>query len=103
MKKVVVIEGDDASPEAVRPTIDLIRRMDLDIEFSYPLVGEAAREEHGHIFPDVSRQAIDEAEPSCVPTSQAECYNKSVVCYSHHHQVVAMVMIVSLVVLGTIL
>ncbi len=62
MKKVVVIEGDDASPEAVRPTIELIRRMDLDIEFSYPLVGEAAREKHGHIFPDISRQAIDEAD-----------------------------------------
>ena len=33
MKKVVVLPGDDASPEAMYPTLDLIRKLKLDIEF----------------------------------------------------------------------
>ncbi|HEY2664136.1 MAG TPA: isocitrate/isopropylmalate family dehydrogenase [Candidatus Binataceae bacterium] len=34
MKKVVVLPGDDASPEAMYPTLDLIRKLKLDIEFT---------------------------------------------------------------------
>jgi 3-isopropylmalate dehydrogenase len=33
MKKIVVLPGDDASPEAMYPTLDLIRKLKLDIEF----------------------------------------------------------------------
>lgn len=33
MKKVVVLPGDDASPEAMYPTLDLIRKLKLEIEF----------------------------------------------------------------------
>jgi len=61
-KVVAVIEGDDAAPEAVRPTIDLIGNMGLPIEFTYPVVGEEAREQYGHIFPNESRALIDEAD-----------------------------------------
>lgn len=62
VKKVAVIEGDDAAPEAVKPTIALIDELNLGIEFSYPPVGEAARETHGHIFPEESRQVIDDSD-----------------------------------------
>ena len=61
-KRVVLIEGEDASPEAVRPTVELIDRLGLDIEWLRPPVGEAAKESHGTTFPDEARQAIDESD-----------------------------------------
>lgn len=60
-KRVAVIEGDDASPEAVRPTIALLEAMDLGIEWVYPVVGEPAIERFGSPFPASSRQQIDDA------------------------------------------
>jgi isocitrate/isopropylmalate dehydrogenase len=36
MKTVAVIEGDDASPEAVRPVVALIDDLGLDITWTYP-------------------------------------------------------------------
>ncbi len=44
MKHVVVIEGEDAAPEAVRPVVALIDSLGLDIEWQYPPVGDAALE-----------------------------------------------------------
>jgi isocitrate/isopropylmalate dehydrogenase len=61
-KRVVVIEGEDASPEAVRPTLALIEKLNLDIEWLHPAVGDAGIERHGSVFPDEARQAIDEAD-----------------------------------------
>ena len=39
-KTVAVIEGNDASPEAVRPVVELIDSLKLGIEWVYPPVGE---------------------------------------------------------------
>ena len=50
-KRVVVIEGEDASPEAMRPSIALIERLGLDIEWLYPPVGQAGRDGAGCLFP----------------------------------------------------
>jgi isocitrate/isopropylmalate dehydrogenase len=61
-KRVVVIEGEDAAPEAVRPTVTLIDRLGLDIEWVYPPVGDAALVQYGSLFPDESREAIDAAD-----------------------------------------
>ncbi len=61
-KNIAVIEGDDAAPEVVQPTVELIDRMDLGITWTYPLVGEAAKAETGKSFPDASRALIDEAD-----------------------------------------
>ncbi len=61
-KTIAVIEGDDASPEVIQPTVELIDRMDLGITWTYPLVGEPARAETGKAFPDVSRAMIDAAD-----------------------------------------
>jgi isocitrate/isopropylmalate dehydrogenase len=62
MKKVVVIEGDDASPEAMRPAVELIDSMGLDIEWLYPIVGEEAIRASDSPFPDSTRAAIDSAD-----------------------------------------
>jgi isocitrate/isopropylmalate dehydrogenase len=62
MKRVAVIEGDDASPEAVRPTIQLLDGMRLGLEWVYPLVGEAAREKTGTPLPAETRAVIDEVD-----------------------------------------
>ena len=63
-KRVAVIEGEDASPEAVRPTIDLIDRLDPGIEWIFPPVGQKGLELCGSIFPDEAKEAIDGSEAS---------------------------------------
>jgi isocitrate/isopropylmalate dehydrogenase len=62
VKRVVVIEGEDAAPEAVRPTLALLERLGLPIEWLRPPVGEAALRSHGTPFPDEARRAIDAAD-----------------------------------------
>jgi isocitrate/isopropylmalate dehydrogenase len=62
VKHVAVIEGDDASPEAVRPTIELIDSLNLGIDWDYPSVGETAEAEHGSPFPAASKAQIDAAD-----------------------------------------
>jgi isocitrate/isopropylmalate dehydrogenase len=61
-KRVVVIEGEDAAPEAVRPTIDLVDRLDAGIEWVRPPVGEEGMRRSGSLFPDECRRAIDESD-----------------------------------------
>lgn len=60
--KVAVIEGDDAAPEAMRPCVDLIDSMQLDIEWAYPLEGVEADDSNGSTFPETARQTIDDAD-----------------------------------------
>jgi isocitrate/isopropylmalate dehydrogenase len=66
MPRIAVIEGDDASPEAMRPCVALLERVSqrhaLGIEWVYPEIGEAAREAHGTTFPDGARAMIDTAD-----------------------------------------
>ena len=62
MKRVVVIEGEDAAPEAVRPTVALIDGLGLPIEWVRPPVGEAGLARHGSTFPDEAREAIDASD-----------------------------------------
>ena len=40
MKRVVCIPGEDAAPEAFEPTVELVSRMKLGIEWLRPPVGE---------------------------------------------------------------
>ena len=61
-RQVAVIEGEDASPEAMRPTLELLQRLDLDIRWVHPAVGEAGLEAHGSLFPAVARQQIDDSD-----------------------------------------
>ncbi len=61
-RKVCVIEGDEASPEVVRPTVELLEGMKLDIEFLRPVTGQAAIDAFGNGFPPEARIAVDEAD-----------------------------------------
>lgn len=61
-KRVVVIEGEDAAPEAVRPTLGLVDQLGVDIEWIHPPVGDAGLARHGSFFPDESRAAIDASD-----------------------------------------
>lgn len=61
-KKVCVVKGDDASPEVVLPTVQLLEEMDLGIEFLRPLTGDEAIAKYGDGFPQSAKQLIDEAD-----------------------------------------
>jgi isocitrate/isopropylmalate dehydrogenase len=61
-KRVVVIEGEDASPEVVRPTVALVDKLGLPLEWQRPPVGRAAQAAYGTTFPDAARQAIDASD-----------------------------------------
>jgi isocitrate/isopropylmalate dehydrogenase len=61
-KRIVVIEGEDAAPEAMRPTVALIDRFGLSIEWLRPPVGLRALGPHGSTFPDEARRAIDDSD-----------------------------------------
>ena len=61
-KQVTVFNGDDASPEVMVPVVDILKSMDLDIEFSYPLIGTAAMAASGAFFPAEAKAAIDNAD-----------------------------------------
>ena len=62
MKRVVVIEGEDAAPEAVRPAVALVDGLGLPIEWVRPPVGDAGLARFGSTFPDVAREAIDASD-----------------------------------------
>ena len=49
---VVLIEGEDAAPEAVRRTAALINQLDPEIDWIRPPVGEEGMTLHGSPFPD---------------------------------------------------
>ena len=61
-RRVVVIEGEDAAPEAVRPSVALIDRLGLGIEWIHPPVGQRGIDECGSPFPDEARAAIDASD-----------------------------------------
>ncbi|MEE9281950.1 MAG: isocitrate/isopropylmalate family dehydrogenase [Myxococcota bacterium] len=61
-KRVVVIEGEDAAPEAMRPSVALLEQLGLDIEWVHPPVGQAGLDAAGSLFPDEAREAIDSSD-----------------------------------------
>ena len=61
-KQVAVFYGDDASPEVMQPTVDLLRSMNMGIDFIEPLVGQAAKDATGTLFPDAAKAQIDSAD-----------------------------------------
>lgn len=61
-KRVAVIEGEDAAPEAMRPSVALIEQLGVDIEWVYPPVGQRGLEECGSPFPPEARAAIDASD-----------------------------------------
>lgn len=60
--EVCVFEGDDAAPEAVNPTVDLLASLGLDVEFVRPPVAEHADALDGGTLPEDVRESIDRAD-----------------------------------------
>ena len=61
-KKVVVFNGDDASPEVMIPAVEILEGMGLPISYEYPLIGQDAIDSVGENFPDSTRASIDAAD-----------------------------------------
>ncbi len=61
-KKVVLIPGEDAAPEAFEPTVELMNRLQLDIDWVRPPVGEAGIAAMGNPFPPEAKEAIDASD-----------------------------------------
>jgi isocitrate/isopropylmalate dehydrogenase len=61
-RRVVVIEGEDAAPEAVRPTVRLLEGLGLDLEFVHPPIGQRALDAGKSPFPPEAREAIDASD-----------------------------------------
>jgi 3-isopropylmalate dehydrogenase len=59
---VCVIPGDDAAPEVVRPTVDVLRLLAPSIIFNEGVCGREAQARYGTPFPDETRRLIDEAD-----------------------------------------
>jgi isocitrate/isopropylmalate dehydrogenase len=62
LKRVVIIEGEDSAPEAMKPTLALLQGLGLPIEWDMPPVGRAGIEAHGDPFPEQARRSIDASD-----------------------------------------
>lgn len=59
---VCVIPGDDAAPEVMRPTVELLRLLAPNLRFVESVCGREALASHGETFPKETRAAIDAAD-----------------------------------------
>lgn len=62
MIRICVFEGEDAAPEAVRPTVDLLEGLEPDLEFVHPTVEAHAEELASGRLPDELREEIETAD-----------------------------------------
>ena len=63
-KRVVVIPGDDAAPEAMAPTVEILKNFALDIHFTEFPSGQAGVKQYGSRkgFERALREAIDQSD-----------------------------------------
>ncbi|GAC1399919.1 MAG: bifunctional 3-isopropylmalate/3-methylmalate dehydrogenase [Ktedonobacteraceae bacterium] len=59
---VCVIAGDDAAPEVMRPTVEILRSLVPNVQFVEALCGREAQARCGDVFPVETRMAIDTAD-----------------------------------------
>lgn len=59
---VCVIPGDDAAPEVMRPTVEILRSLAPDAQFVEALCGREAQARYGDAFPPETRTSIDSAD-----------------------------------------
>ncbi len=70
---VCVIAGDDAAPEIMRPTVEILRTLVPEMRFVEPPCGREAQERYGTAFPDETREAIDTANCTLFGASGGPC------------------------------
>jgi isocitrate/isopropylmalate dehydrogenase len=61
-KRVCVIPGDDAAPEAVLPALGVLKSMEMDIGFVELPSGEEGQAKYGSDWAGVCREAIDSCD-----------------------------------------
>lgn len=59
---VCVVAGDDAAPEVVRPTVEILRSLVPELRFIEASSGREAQSRSGEAFPAQTRAAIDDAD-----------------------------------------
>ncbi len=59
---VCVVPGDDAAPEVVRPTVELLRHLVPEMSFKEAIGGREALAQYGEAFPASTKEAIDAAD-----------------------------------------
>jgi isocitrate/isopropylmalate dehydrogenase len=59
---VCVIAGDDAAPEVMHPTVEILRSLTHNIHFVEALSWREAIQQYGEVFPVATRRAIDDAD-----------------------------------------
>ena len=72
-KTVAVIPGEDSAPEAMSATLQVLDEMRLGINWVYPPVGTAAREQHGTVFPGIAKDMIDAADATLFGATSGAC------------------------------
>ena len=70
---VCVIGGDDAAPEVMRPTVEILHALVPEMRFVEPPCGRDAQERYGTAFPDETREAIDAANCTLFGASGGPC------------------------------
>jgi isocitrate/isopropylmalate dehydrogenase len=58
-RRVCIIPGDDAAPEAVLPSLAVLKAMELDIDYLELPTGEQGQARYGDSWAKVCREAID--------------------------------------------
>ena len=61
-KRVCVVQGEDAAPEVVVPTVKILEGMNLDIEFIWTETGDEALARYGTNFPESAKKMLDESD-----------------------------------------
>jgi isocitrate/isopropylmalate dehydrogenase len=59
---ICVVAGDDAAPEVIRPTVEILRLLAPAIRVVEALSGREAQEHYGNAFPEDTREKIDAAD-----------------------------------------
>ena len=59
---VCVVAGDNAAPEVIRPTVEILRLLAPDIRVVEARSGREAQEHYGNAFPEATREKIDAAD-----------------------------------------
>ena len=80
-KTVCVIPGDDALPEAVWPSVELLESMELPIDFLWRLSGKQTQQKYGKGFPDELRKLIDQTDATLFGSSGVERISTNVLQY----------------------
>ena len=71
LRTVCVVPGDDAAPEVVIPTIQILQKMQLPLAFTPAVTGDPAVAQYGDEFPASAKRAIDESDCSLMGSTRS--------------------------------